>query len=84
MTSTHQVHHIILDNTEHLKDRFGVNMVNMIICNIHMIAIFSSACCMNMIAVEQHLATIWVDNYEKKTYVVGCILMAIVVSKIVL
>uniref|UniRef100_A0A1I7SCG4 G_PROTEIN_RECEP_F1_2 domain-containing protein n=1 Tax=Bursaphelenchus xylophilus TaxID=6326 RepID=A0A1I7SCG4_BURXY len=38
----------------------------------------SSALCLNMLAVEQHLATIWVETYEERTYRVGLILLLIV------
>lgn len=38
---------------------------------------------MNMLAIEQLLATKWVKTYEKKTIKVGVILMIIVVSIVI-
>ncbi|CAD5217625.1 unnamed protein product [Bursaphelenchus okinawaensis] len=78
MTTTHFILHIILENIRYLENRLLINLVNLFICHLHMVAIFSSALCMNMIAVEQQLATFFVENYEKRSGVIGVILMSIV------
>ncbi|CAD5222852.1 unnamed protein product [Bursaphelenchus xylophilus] len=78
MTSSHFILHLILDNTMNLKSRFLVNIFNLFTCHVHMVAIFSSALCMNMIAVEQQLATFFVLNYEERSGIIGVILMIIV------
>ncbi|CAD5209078.1 unnamed protein product [Bursaphelenchus okinawaensis] len=48
-----------------------------------MISLFGTALCMNMLAVEQHLATMWVNDYENKSVKVGVILMAVVILQCV-
>ncbi|CAD5209080.1 unnamed protein product [Bursaphelenchus okinawaensis] len=40
---------------------------------------FNSALCMNMLAIEQHLATVWVNTYEQKSMKIGVILMVIAI-----
>lgn len=80
MTTTHFIHHIVLDLTQLQEDRYVTNVVNTILCNIHMIAVFCSALCMNMLAVEQQMATFWVHTYEKKACKIGAFLMVLTVS----
>ncbi|CAD5222085.1 unnamed protein product [Bursaphelenchus xylophilus] len=80
-TGSHFILHKILEYTEHVEDRFIPNVLAYICCNIHMINVFGAATCMNMIALEQHLATIWVENYEQKTKKIGVILMLLVAAQ---
>ncbi|CAD5209082.1 unnamed protein product [Bursaphelenchus okinawaensis] len=40
---------------------------------------FNGALCMNMLAVEQHLATVWVNDYEQKKIKIGVVLMLVAI-----
>uniref|UniRef100_A0A1I7SFD9 G_PROTEIN_RECEP_F1_2 domain-containing protein n=1 Tax=Bursaphelenchus xylophilus TaxID=6326 RepID=A0A1I7SFD9_BURXY len=71
---------LLLENTADVEDRYVVNLICLVLSNIHMIAVFGSVLCMNMLAVEQHLATVWVKDYEQRSCTVGIILITLVLG----
>lgn len=80
MCSTHFFMHIILANTAHVQDRYWLNVLNSAVCYTHVVSLCSAALCMNLIAVEQQLATCWVQKYEQRTNFTGLVMMGLVVS----
>lgn len=79
MTGTRIFLHMFLDYANQLEHRYYINLTCLILGNLHMITTFGSCLMTNMLAVEQQLATIWVDNYENMSVRVGIILMTFVV-----
>ncbi|CAD5214114.1 unnamed protein product [Bursaphelenchus xylophilus] len=75
--------HLMIEWTADIRPRYLLNVTCVALATIHMIALMLTALCMNMLAVEQHLATIWVNDYEEKSIKVGVILMMIVVVQCV-
>lgn len=70
----------ILDYTQHIKDRTAVNYILIILATLHQVSAAGCALCMTGWAVEQQMATIWVNDYEKMTKRSGLILLGLVVS----
>ncbi|CAD5214102.1 unnamed protein product [Bursaphelenchus xylophilus] len=70
--------HFLLDCTAQLEDRYVINIACTLLSTLHTVSAMSSALCMNCLAIEQHLATTWVNEYENKSTRVGMILLLIV------
>ncbi|CAD5209074.1 unnamed protein product [Bursaphelenchus okinawaensis] len=83
LTGTRIVITQVLHYTSDVNKRYYVNVICITLSTIHMMSLFGTALCMNMLAVEQHLATVWVNNYENKNLKIGIILMIIVVVQCV-
>lgn len=72
--------HFLLDITKDVEDRYLINIICYTFSHIHSISVFGSTMCMNILAVEQQLATCCVNSYEKKNWVGVALIIFVVVQ----
>lgn len=72
--------HLLLDAyDDQVEERITVNRVVCALGAVHNVAGMSAALSMNMLSVEQWLATKWVRDYERRSIRMGLTLLAVVV-----
>lgn len=63
-----------------MTDRYFPNLICLFLSLLNSLSGFGAVSCMNIVAVEQHLATIWVETYEQNSFKVGVVLMIALVG----
>ncbi|CAD5214120.1 unnamed protein product [Bursaphelenchus xylophilus] len=77
-STSHHLEVLAVKYAQDSSNRVLSNGLCAVVSVVHTISLLSASSCMNMLTVEQHFATIWVDDYENRSMKVGIILMAVV------